>query len=125
MLVESRSGKKEYRAFSDETGNETGTLPSKLKPWYNYAYQFVEAIKKKQPKLVVVVKKQVTLPKSATNPSQVVNMKISSVYSLSGHIEATMKHQTDSNGPTETVIVKASPPKYDFYELEQNVRGLK
>ena len=57
VLVESRSSKKEYRAFSDETGNETGTLPSKLKPWYNYAYQFVEAIKKKQPKLVVVVKK--------------------------------------------------------------------
>ena len=92
VLIESRSSKKEYRAFSDDKIAETGTLPSKLKPWYSYAYQFVEAIKKKQPKHVVVVKKNVTLPKTAKNPQQEVRMKISSVYSLSGHIEATMKH---------------------------------
>ena len=65
VQVESRSSKKEYRAFSEDQLSETGTLPSKLKPWYTYAYQFVEAIKKKQPKLVVVVKKNVTLPKTA------------------------------------------------------------
>ena len=53
VIIESRSSKKEYRPFKDEIGTESGNLPSKLRPWYIYASEFVDAIRKKQPKIVV------------------------------------------------------------------------
>ena len=57
--------------------------------------------------------------------NQQISMKISAVFTLSGHIEATMKHKTEATGLLEVVVIKSCPPKYDLYELEQNVRGLK
>ena len=93
VFIESKSGKKEYRPFKDEIGTESGNLPSKLRPWYQYASEFVEAIRKKQPKIVVRQTKQVTSPETANTKSMKVNIKISTVFTLSGHVESTMKHR--------------------------------
>ena len=66
-----------------------------------------------------------TSPETSNSESEQVSMKISAVFTLSGHVEATMKHRIGQATQLEVVVVKSFPPKYDIFELEQNVRGLK
>lgn len=52
VIVETKNNKLEYKPF-DQNGNENGSFPSKLRQWYLYAYNFIGALKRKQPKIVV------------------------------------------------------------------------
>ena len=87
-------------------------LPSKLAPWYQYAAKFVDTIKKKSPKVVV---------RQASNE---MGAKISSVMMLSGLIEVTVKTKGHGGQGSDIVTIIADGPKYETYELEQDVDGL-
>ena len=57
-------------------------------------------------------------PETATSQPQQASIKISTVFTLAGHAEVTMKHRAGETEQLEVVIIKSCPPKYDLYELE-------
>ena len=74
--------KNEYHPFSELTGDKVvdskNHFPSKLIPWYKYAYDFIGTLRKKQPKVVL---------KKRYDP----NTKVTALLFLSNHLEITMK----------------------------------
>ena len=77
MLVD---GSKEYRAFTD--GHK---LPSKLEPWYIYAFDFIEVLRLKTPKVVCKTKMAVEVEGIK------VRMRMEAVLMIGDNFEATIR----------------------------------
>ena len=82
VVVENKNVKKEYRPFEN---NSSTDLPEKLRPFYVYASECVEAVRQTQPKIIVRQNKQVSAPDQTNH-----NLMISTVFTLSGHVETTI-----------------------------------
>ena len=77
MIVDSS---KEYRAFMD--GHK---LPSKLEPWYIYAFDFIEVLRLKTPKVVCKTKMVVEVE------GVKVRMKMEAVLMIGDNFEVTVR----------------------------------
>ena len=122
VIVETKSGKHEYKPF-DQNGIESGSFPSKLRQWYLYAASFVETLRRKQPKIMVQSNKQVQSTENGKNHQ--INMKLTTVLTLSGHIETTIKHKIGSTDQPKEVIIKSKGSPNTSLEIEQIVCGQK
>jgi len=69
--------------------------------------------------------KQVISPETTTSKNHQINMKISTVLTLSGNTETTIKHKIGSTDQSKEVIIRTQAPNHDILELEQSVCGLK
>jgi len=124
VIVETMNKKLEYKPF-DHKGIENGSLQSKLKQWYLYAYNFVETLRKKQPKIVVQNFKLVTAPSAPNRESDQISMKINTVLTLSEHIDITMRHKIGQTDQSKEVIVRGKPSDCEHLELEYIIGGQK
>ena len=77
MIVD---GAKEYRAFT-----EGQKLPSKLEPWYIYAYDFIEVFRLKTPKVVCKTKMVVEVE------GEKVRMRLEAVLMIVDNYEVTIR----------------------------------
>ena len=53
VVIENKSAKKEYRPFDSSFDPQARDLPDKLKPFYVYASECVDAVRQTQPKIIV------------------------------------------------------------------------
>lgn len=77
MIVD---GAKEYRAFTEDR-----KLPSKLEPWYIYAYDFIEVLRLKTPKVVCKTKMVVEVE------GLKVRMRLEAVLMIGDNYEVTIR----------------------------------
>lgn len=112
LQVQAKKYRHEYRPFDESSQG----LPSKLKPWYQFAANFVDVVRKKSPKLITTK----TITKVDTLKKQDRKLKVICVMTLSGSIEVTFEDTTSS----DKVTVKKHDHNKETLELTHEVKGL-